>query len=88
MLRHENTMVSCNTGDVTSQSVRFIKIGLKKNKKTITRMYMNDAFCSRVLTNKSVQMEQNNKHTYATATSVHVFLNHMHNAANVRKDRT
>ena len=51
-------------------------------------MYMNDAFCSRVLTNKSVQMEQNNKYTYATATSVHVFLSHVHNAANVRKDRT
>ena len=42
---------------------------------------MNDAFFSRVLTNKSVQMEQNNKHTYETATSVHVFLNHIHNAA-------
>ena len=51
-------------------------------------MHMIDAFCSRVLTKKSVQMEQNNKHTYATATSVHVLLNHMHNAANVRKDRT
>ena len=51
-------------------------------------MYMNDAFCSRVLANKSIQMEQNNKLTYATATSEHVFLNHMHNAANVRKDRT
>ena len=49
---------------------------------------MNDAFCSRVLTNKSVQMEQNNIHTYATATSVHGFLSHMHNAANVLKDRT
>ena len=30
MLRHENTMVSCNTGDVMSRSARFIKIVLKK----------------------------------------------------------
>ena len=53
-------------------------------------MCMNEAFCSRVLTKKSVQMEQNNKHTYATATSEHVFLHvyQMHNAANVQKDRT
>ena len=76
------TLFSCNTGDVTSRSARFIKRVLKK------KNYHMNGHCSRVLTNKSVKMEQNNKHTYATATSVQVFLNHMHNTANVRKDRT
>ena len=30
MLRHENTMVSCNTGDVMSRSARFIKNSFEK----------------------------------------------------------
>ena len=66
----------------------FIKIVLKKKNYHMNVHEWRFLLPCSVMANKSVQMEQNNKHTYATATSLHVFLNHMHNAADVRKDRT